>query len=46
MGTIEPIQGRYVQTNIGGQAHRIYFEEAGQGPALVCMHTAGADSRQ
>src|SRR5210317_1341354 len=46
MGTIEAIQGRYVQTNIGGQAHRIYFEEAGQGPALVCMHTAGADSRQ
>ena len=46
MGTIEPIQGRYVQTTIAGEAHRIYFEEAGQGIPLVCMHTAGADSRQ
>src|SRR5688500_6641735 len=39
---IEPIVGRYAQ--IG--AHRIYFEEAGQGIPLVCSHTAGSDGRQ
>ena len=39
---IEPIIGRYVR--IG--KHRIYFEEAGQGIPLVCLHTAGSDGRQ
>ena len=29
-----------------GEDCRIYFEEAGQGIPLVCLHTAGADSRQ
>ena len=28
------------------QPHRIYLEEAGQGIPLLCLHTAGADSRQ
>lgn len=42
----EPIVGRYVRTEIGGRDHRLYFEEAGQGIPLVCLHTAGADSRQ
>ena len=31
---------------IGGRAHRVYFEEAGAGIPLVCLHTAGADGRQ
>ncbi len=44
--TVEPIVGRYVNLAIEGRAHRIYFEEAGQGIALVCLHTAGADGRQ
>jgi pimeloyl-ACP methyl ester carboxylesterase len=43
---IEPIVGRYIQIAVLGQKCRIYFEEAGQGIPLVCLHTAGADSRQ
>jgi pimeloyl-ACP methyl ester carboxylesterase len=43
---LEPIVGRYVQLNIDGEAQRIYFEEAGSGVPLVCLHTAGSDSRQ
>ena len=43
---IEPIIGRYVRVSIMGEDCRIYFEEAGQGIPLVCLHTAGADSRQ
>jgi pimeloyl-ACP methyl ester carboxylesterase len=42
----EPIIGRYVRTEIDGQPHRLYFEEAGQGIPLVCLHTAGSDARQ
>ena len=42
----EPIVGRYVRTEIDGRPHRLYFEEAGQGIPLVCLHTAGADARQ
>jgi pimeloyl-ACP methyl ester carboxylesterase len=45
-GQIEPMVGRYVQVVIGGEPHRIYFEESGSGIPLVCLHTAGADSRQ
>ena len=43
---LEPMVGRYLRLEIEGRAHRIYFEEAGQGIPLVCLHTAGADSRQ
>jgi pimeloyl-ACP methyl ester carboxylesterase len=42
----EPIIGRYLTLDLGGRAHRVYFEEAGQGIPLVCLHTAGADGRQ
>ncbi len=42
----EPIIGRYVKTEIEGRAYRLYFEEAGEGIPLVCLHTAGADGRQ
>jgi pimeloyl-ACP methyl ester carboxylesterase len=45
-GTIEPIAGRYVHVRIGGAPYRVYFEEAGQGIPLVCLHTAGADNKQ
>ena len=44
--TIEPIVGRYLRLVMAGRPHRIYFEEAGQGIPLVCLHTAGADGRQ
>ena len=43
---IEPIVGRYLYLEIGGRKHRVYFEEAGRGIPLVCLHTAGADGRQ
>ena len=43
---LDPMVGRYVWTEIEGVAHRLYFEEAGQGIPLVCLHTAGADNRQ
>jgi pimeloyl-ACP methyl ester carboxylesterase len=43
---LEPIVGRYLRLPLGGQRHRVYFEEAGEGWPLVCLHTAGADGRQ
>jgi pimeloyl-ACP methyl ester carboxylesterase len=42
----EPIRGAYVHLSLGARPHRVYFEEAGQGIPLVCLHTAGADGRQ
>ena len=43
---LEPIVGRYLRLQLDGRPQRIYFEEAGQGIPLVCLHTAGADGRQ
>jgi pimeloyl-ACP methyl ester carboxylesterase len=43
---LEPIVGRYVGVPILGEQCRVYFEEAGAGIPLLCLHTAGADSRQ
>ena len=43
---IEPVIGRYLRLDFKGRPHRLYFEEAGQGIPLVCLHTAGADGRQ
>jgi pimeloyl-ACP methyl ester carboxylesterase len=43
---LEPIIGRYLTLALSGRPHRVYFEEAGQGIPLVCLHTAGADGRQ
>src|SRR5438552_3005688 len=45
-GHIEPIAGRYVHVALDGSTQRIYFEEAGAGIPLVCLHTAGADGKQ
>ena len=42
----EPIVGRYLNLTSGGGEYRIFYEEAGEGVPLVCLHTAGADSRQ
>jgi pimeloyl-ACP methyl ester carboxylesterase len=39
---LEPVVGRYAHID----DQRIYFEEAGQGIPLVCLHTAGSDGRQ
>ena len=43
---VEPVIGRYLRLEIGGVPHRVYVEEAGQGVPLLCLHTAGSDSRQ
>jgi len=42
----EPIIGRYMHLDLFGRKHRIYFEQAGQGTPLLCLHTAGSDGRQ
>lgn len=44
--TIEPIIGRYIHIELKGQDHRIYVEESGSGVPLLCLHTAGSDTRQ
>lgn len=38
--------GRYMYVTLDGREHRIYFEEAGTGPAILLQHTAGSDGRQ
>ena len=45
-GETEPIVGRYGAIEIEGRTHRIYYEQAGAGPDLLFLHTAGADTRQ
>lgn len=42
----EPVTGRYLNLDLNGRPHRLYVEEAGQGTPLLCLHTAGADTRQ
>jgi pimeloyl-ACP methyl ester carboxylesterase len=46
MPELEPIVGRYLRLDLAGHPHRVYFEEAGRGVPLVCLHTAGSDGRQ
>jgi pimeloyl-ACP methyl ester carboxylesterase len=41
-----PIRGSYLHVEIAGTVHRVYVERAGTGTPLLCLHTAGADSRQ
>ena len=38
--------GRYVNLELGGHDHRIYFEEAGEGIPLLMQHTAGCHGSQ
>jgi len=42
----DPIRGGYVWIEFEGRPSRIYYEEAGTGRDLLCLHTAGSDSRQ
>jgi pimeloyl-ACP methyl ester carboxylesterase len=46
MANIEPITGRYIYVPYEGEEYRVFYEEAGQGIPLVCLHTAGTDSRE
>ena len=43
---IEPVTGHYLRINFRGRPHRIYYEDSGQGIPLICLHTAGSDTRQ
>jgi pimeloyl-ACP methyl ester carboxylesterase len=42
----EPITGHYVNVTVQDRSQRIYVESAGSGRAVLCLHTAGSDSRQ
>lgn len=42
----ECIRASFVHMRLGGEACRLYVEEAGEGPELLLLHTAGSDSRQ
>ncbi len=46
MPEFDPITGGYVYLDVAGVRNRVYFEEAGSGRPLLCLHTAGSDSRQ
>jgi pimeloyl-ACP methyl ester carboxylesterase len=43
---LEPIVGRYGEFELQRRKYRLYFEEAGTGIPLLCLHTAGSDGRQ
>jgi pimeloyl-ACP methyl ester carboxylesterase len=45
-GTFSAPIGRYVQLELSGAKHRIYFEEAGSGIPILLQHTAGCHSSQ
>ncbi len=45
-GTFSAPVGRYVQLELAGAKHRIYFEEAGTGIPVLLQHTAGCHSSQ
>jgi pimeloyl-ACP methyl ester carboxylesterase len=40
------VQGGYVPVTVAGTTYQIYYETAGTGRDLLCMHTAGSDGRQ
>ena len=41
-----PGRGAYLGVTARGTQYRMYYETAGQGQPLLCLHTAGADARQ
>ncbi len=43
---IPEVTGGYVPVTVGGTTYQIYYETAGAGQDILCMHTAGADGRQ
>ena len=44
--SVRPISGGYVPVSARGATHQVYYETAGSGRDLLCLHTAGADGRQ
>jgi pimeloyl-ACP methyl ester carboxylesterase len=43
---VPTVTGRYVPVTVRGITYQIYYEAAGIGRDILCMHTAGADCRQ
>ena len=43
---VHKISGGYVPVTARGTAYQVYYETAGSGRDLLCLHTAGADGRQ
>jgi pimeloyl-ACP methyl ester carboxylesterase len=43
---VPKVQGGYVPVTVGGTTYQIYYETAGSGRDILCMHTAGSDGRQ
>ena len=39
---VEPITRRYVRFTSQDVDYRVYYEEAGSGPVILGLHTAGA----
>ncbi len=44
--SLADITGRYIELELDGLTHRVYYEEAGEGVPLLCQHTAGAHGAQ
>ena len=42
----EPVSAGYLKLSAGGENYRIYVEQAGHKRPVLCLHTAGTDSRQ
>ena len=40
------IKASYVTIDCDGREYRLFYEEAGHGIPMICLHTAGSDSRQ
>jgi pimeloyl-ACP methyl ester carboxylesterase len=38
--------GRFVNVKVGGETHKVFYFEAGQGIPVLCQHTAGTDNTQ
>ncbi len=43
---VPKVQGGYVPVTVGGTTYQVYYETAGSGRDVLCMHTAGSDGRQ
>ncbi len=40
------VTGRYAPVTAAGTRYQVYYETAGTGRDILCLHTAGADARQ
>jgi pimeloyl-ACP methyl ester carboxylesterase len=43
---VPQVTGDYVPVTVQGTTYQVYYETAGTGRDVLCMHTAGADGRQ